>query len=53
MQVGTTDGRVKIVGKAGVEALLTGTDQSPTKILQFLPGKGALVRVTEASPKRC
>lgn len=46
-QVGTSDGRIKIVGRPGVERLMLGNDASGTRALSFLSGKGALVRVTQ------
>lgn len=51
-QVGTTDGRLKLIGRRGVEVLLVGDDASGTRQLLFLSGKGALARVTEVSAPR-
>lgn len=52
-QVGTLDGRVKLIGKPGVEVTLRSTSRSPTKYLGFLPNKGAVLRVTQvrAAPR--
>ncbi len=49
LQVATSDGRVKLVGQDGVECTASSSSQSGTRYLQFLPKKGALLRVTEAS----
>ena len=46
-QVGTSDGRVVLIGRPGVEATLRSASRSPTKHLCFLPNKGALLRVTQ------
>lgn len=47
LQIATSDGRVKFVGHEGVECTASSASQSPTRYLQFLPKKGALLRVTE------
>lgn len=46
-QVGTSDGRVVLLGQPGVEATLRSASRSPTQHLCFLPNKGALLRVTQ------
>ena len=45
-QVGTKDGRVKLIGSDGVECTFRSPFQSATKQLQFLDNKGALLRLT-------
>lgn len=45
MQLGTSDGRVKVVGQEGVEMSIVSPSPSGTKHLQFLPGRGAVLRV--------
>ena len=47
LQVGTSDGRVVLLGRPGVEATLRSPSRSPTQHLCFLPGKGGLLRVTQ------
>ena len=47
MQVGAKDGRIKIVGREGVEATLTSDTRSSTRYMQFLTGRGVLLRITE------
>lgn len=47
LQVGTSDGRVVLLGRPGVEATLRSPSRSPTQHLCFLPGKGCLLRVTQ------
>jgi hypothetical protein len=47
LAVGTSDGRVVLLGRPGVEATLRSPSRSPTQHLCFLPGKGALLRVTQ------
>ena len=44
--IGTADGRVKVVGGDGVEALFLATSRAATRHLQFLEGKAALLRLT-------
>lgn len=45
--MGTSDGRVVLIGRPGVEATLRSTSRSPTQHLCFLPApKGALLRVS-------
>jgi hypothetical protein len=46
-QVGTSDGRVVLLGQPGVECTLRSASRSPTMHLCFLPHKGALLRVTQ------
>lgn len=46
MQVSTSDGRVKLIGRYGVEATLCGGSAAPTKCLAFLRHRGALLRVS-------
>lgn len=46
-QVGTSDGRVVLIGRPGVEFTLRSASRSPTQHLCFLPHKGALLRVTQ------
>lgn len=47
LQVGTSDGRVVLIGRPGVEATLRSASRSPTQHLCFLPNRGALLRVTQ------
>ncbi|KAK9908560.1 hypothetical protein WJX75_009693 [Coccomyxa subellipsoidea] len=47
LAVGTTDGRVKVFGRDGVERTFISPCQCATKHLQFLDGRGALLRVTQ------
>lgn len=49
VQVGTNDGRVKIIGKPGVEVTMRSTSRAPTKYLGFLANKGGVLRVTQVS----
>jgi hypothetical protein len=51
-QVCTTDGRVKVFGREGVECMFASPGQCPTRQLCFLEGKGALLRVTQVHPAR-
>ena len=46
-QVATSDGRIKLVGQDGVEVTACSSSPAGTKYLQFLPKKGALLRVTK------
>lgn len=48
MQVGTQDGRVKVFGKEGVEAMFRSPAQCATAHLQFLDELGAVLRLTQA-----
>ncbi len=45
LQLGTSDGRVKVVGQEGVEMSIVSPSPSGTKHLQFLAGRGAVLRV--------
>ncbi|RMZ54316.1 hypothetical protein APUTEX25_001474 [Auxenochlorella protothecoides] len=45
--VGTSDGRIKLIGALGVEAVLQTPSQSPTSYLAFLANRGAILRVTQ------
>jgi hypothetical protein len=47
LAIGTTDGRIKLIGRLGVEATLRPASPVPTVFLGFLPNQGALVRVTK------
>lgn len=47
LAVATSDGRVKIVGKLGVEATIHPASQSPTVLFAFVKNQGALIRVTK------
>ena len=47
LQVATSDGCVKFVGRDGVECTSSSAPQAGTRWLQFLPKKGALLRVTK------
>lgn len=47
--MGTTDGRVKVFGKDCVEVTFKSPCQCASKQLQFLDGKGALLRVTQVA----
>ena len=46
-QIGSKDGRIKIVGREGVEATLSSETPSSTRYMQFLTGRGVLLRITE------
>ncbi|KAL4431642.1 hypothetical protein ABPG77_001484 [Micractinium sp. CCAP 211/92] len=46
LAVGTSDGRIVLIGRPGVEATLRSASRSPTQHLCFLPNRGALLRVT-------
>ena len=48
MQVGTSDGRVKIMGQEGVECSIVSLSQAGTQQIDFLPNRGALVRLNQA-----
>lgn len=45
LQLGTSDGRVKVVGQEGVEMSIVSPSPTGTKHLQFLTGRGAVLRV--------
>lgn len=45
--MGTSDGRVKLVGRTGVEVTLQSATRSPTKWIHILENKGALLRLDE------
>ncbi|KAK9839762.1 hypothetical protein WJX84_009163, partial [Apatococcus fuscideae] len=47
LAIGAKDGRIKIVGREGVEATLTSDTPSSTRYMQFLTGRGVLLRITE------
>lgn len=48
LQVGTEDGRVKLIGQQGVEATMrSGSSRAGTRHLCFLPNRGAILRVNE------
>ncbi|KAL4458921.1 hypothetical protein ABPG75_013786 [Micractinium tetrahymenae] len=47
LAVGTSDGRIVLIGRPGVEATLRSASRSPTQHLCFLPNRGALLRVTQ------
>jgi hypothetical protein len=53
-QVGTSDGRVKLFGRAGVEATLHSSCGMAyaTRALEFLPNRGVLVRCAEVGRDR-
>ena len=48
VQVGTQDGRVKVFGREGVEAMFRSPAQCATAHLQFLDELGAILRLTQA-----
>lgn len=48
-QVGTSDGRVKIIGRDGVECTFKAPNEVSTRQLHFLDSKGSLLRVTQVS----
>ena len=50
IQVGAKDGRIKVVGREGVEATFTSEAACATRYMQFLTGRGVLLRVTQAGP---
>lgn len=45
LAVATSDGRVKLIGRPGVEATLRAGSRAPTRHLCFLRNRGALLRV--------
>ncbi|PSC76739.1 R-Tomsyn-like family [Micractinium conductrix] len=47
LAVGTSDGRVVLMGRPGVEATLRSASRAPTQHLAFLVHKGGLLRVTQ------
>lgn len=47
LAIGTTDGRIKLIGRLGVEATLRPASPVPTIYLGFLSNQGALIRVTK------
>ena len=47
LQVATTDGRVKVFGREGVERMFPSPAQCPSRQLRFLDGTGTLLRVTQ------
>ena len=51
LAVGTSEGRIKLIGKQGVEKTLQSASKRPyaTRQLLFLPNYGVLVRVSEVS----
>ena len=49
LQFGTSDGRVKVSGSPGAEGLCIAGDRTGTRILIFLTGKGALLRITQVN----
>jgi WD40 repeat protein len=44
-QVGSLDGRIKLLGTSCVEMTLTAPEQSPTKSLHVLPNTGCILRL--------
>ncbi len=46
-QMGTSDGRVKVVGREGVESSIVSLSPAGTRHLQFLPSHGAVLRINE------
>lgn len=50
LQLGTSDGRLKVVGREGVEASMVSPSPAGTKHLQFLTGHGAVLRVNMVRP---
>jgi hypothetical protein len=53
VQVGTRDGRVKIVGREGVEHTFFAPVRCPTLFMKFLHNKGAIIRITMVRTSRC
>lgn len=49
LQVGTSDGRVKLLGTLGVEDMVQTPSRAPTSFLAFLQHRGALLRVTKVT----
>ena len=49
--MGTSDGRVKILGRYGIERVLKSNYSEGTKVLLFLPNSGSLLRVTQVQRK--
>ncbi|KAK9811618.1 hypothetical protein WJX72_007037 [[Myrmecia] bisecta] len=48
LAIGTSDGRVKVIGREGVECTFRhSSSQTATKHIQFLRGKGAILRITQ------
>lgn len=52
LQVGTSDGRVKLLGTLGVEDMVQTPSRAPTSFLAFLENRGALLRVTKVRCSR-
>ena len=46
-QVGTSDGRVKIIGREGVEAAVASFSQSGTQHIEFLHNRGVILRLNQ------
>lgn len=53
LAVGTADGRVKLIGRPGVEVTMRCPTRAATRHLAFVPNKGALLRVSQASRFLC
>jgi hypothetical protein len=53
-QVSTSDGRVKVLGQAGVEGLLVSAllDPAPTQQLLFARNRGGLVRLDQVGAEQ-
>jgi hypothetical protein len=45
--VGTSDGRVKIIGREGVEAAIASFSQSGTQHIEFLHNRGVILRLNQ------
>ncbi|GBG63897.1 hypothetical protein CBR_g39678, partial [Chara braunii] len=46
LAIGTSDGRIKIFGREGVETMLRSQTAAPCKILEFIINRGKLINVT-------
>ena len=47
--MGTSDGRVKIIGREGVEAAIASFSQSGTQHIEFLHNRGVILRLNQVS----
>lgn len=45
--MGTSDGRVKIIGREGVEAAIASFSQSGTQHIEFLHNRGVILRLNQ------
>ena len=50
--MGTSDGRVKIIGREGVEASIASFSQSGTQHIEFLHNRGVILRLNQVRSLR-